>query len=495
MKEKLVKAQKGLSLIEVLISLALITIAIGFVADLLVKQFKEQRQLSQKFGMNDFKNNFLATIAKNTNCSCQFLNSPTNPNIANYGGLKFNSTIVDGSEAIEVKALYSGCAGGATAPLKLAENDQPLYGVPNLLVNKVRITNLIPSGGSGNPNEWQGQWEISFKVADNSTDRPIKPITLLQKFMIDPTAPTNARISSCLGLNSGSGTTNYLAKWSPILGILQDSKIYEDPVSWNMGIGTITPQRRLHIVGIDGVLPAPPPWAPKLGLIYENNANASMTIAAASNNLAGLQFSKSGSATDWNGAVIYDNAVDKMYFGTAGVYPKVTIDSAGRMGIGTPNPGYQLHLSTDSAAKPGTSTWQIASDRRLKNTLSPYERGLEEILKIKPIYFRYKNNNPLQLPITEKYVGLVAQEVIKVIPEAVKADEQGFLHITSDSIIWAMLNSIKELWKYVVEIKNYQLIEFKEKSKMAEKLEALEMENSQLKKYLCAKDPQAPFCN
>ena len=44
----------------------------------------------------------------------------------------------------------------------------------------------------------------------------------------------------------------------------------------------------------------------------------------------------------------------------------------------------------------------------------------------------------------EQHVGQVAQEVQKVIPEAVSANNQGYLLVNNDPIIWSMLNAIKQ---------------------------------------------------
>lgn len=122
------------------------------------------------------------------------------------------------------------------------------------------------------------------------------------------------------------------------------------------------------------------------------------------------------------------------------------INKFGQVGIGLNSPTYQLQLSTDSAAKPGTSTWTIASDKRLKDIRAPFERGLESILKINPIYFKYKHNNSLDLPSDKEYVGIIAQEVQKAVPESVEVDDKGYLHFTSDSVTWTMLNAVKELY-------------------------------------------------
>ena len=120
--------------------------------------------------------------------------------------------------------------------------------------------------------------------------------------------------------------------------------------------------------------------------------------------------------------------------------------SSGNVGIGLTNPTYQLQLSTDSAAKPGTSTWTIASDERLKDIRAPFTRGLDAINGLNTIYFNYKKDNPLELPSEKEYVGIKAQDAQRVIPEAVSTDEQGYLHVTNDSIIWTAVNAIKELY-------------------------------------------------
>jgi len=57
---------------------------------------------------------------------------------------------------------------------------------------------------------------------------------------------------------------------------------------------------------------------------------------------------------------------------------------------------------------------------------------------------RYKDKNGMDIHDSDEHVGLVAQEVQKVIPEAVTENSKGYLLINNDPIIWAMLNAIKE---------------------------------------------------
>ena len=45
---------------------------------------------------------------------------------------------------------------------------------------------------------------------------------------------------------------------------------------------------------------------------------------------------------------------------------------------------------------------------------------------------------------TGEYVGFSAQEVQRVLPEAVSRSTNGYLQLNSDPILWTMLNAIKE---------------------------------------------------
>ena len=117
----------------------------------------------------------------------------------------------------------------------------------------------------------------------------------------------------------------------------------------------------------------------------------------------------------------------------------------GTVGIGTTDPGFFKLAVNGDAAKVGGGTWASYSDARLKDIGERYERGLEEITKIEPVKYRYKEDNALGLPSDGEYVGLIAQEVEEVIPEAVEQNEQGYLMLKGDPINYAMLNAIKEL--------------------------------------------------
>ena len=123
----------------------------------------------------------------------------------------------------------------------------------------------------------------------------------------------------------------------------------------------------------------------------------------------------------------------------------ITINEDGNVGIGTNYPENFKLAVNGSAAKPGGGSWSTFSDIRLKNVGANFERGLAEVSELNPIWYNYEKDNELHLEAATKYVGVVAQEVQKVIPEAVEKSDTGYLTVNNDPIIWAMVNAIKEL--------------------------------------------------
>lgn len=115
----------------------------------------------------------------------------------------------------------------------------------------------------------------------------------------------------------------------------------------------------------------------------------------------------------------------------------------GNVGIGTFFPDNLLTVN-GSADKPGGGSWGTFSDGRLKTVKTTYDAGLEAILKLTPVRYRYKEQNAMGINDDQEHVGFVAQEVEKVIPEAVTRDNRGYLLVNNDPIIWTMLNAIKQ---------------------------------------------------
>ena len=115
-----------------------------------------------------------------------------------------------------------------------------------------------------------------------------------------------------------------------------------------------------------------------------------------------------------------------------------------------------------------TSLPPITSDKRLKNIQGRYKKGLNEILQINPVIFEYKYDKT-----KTKNVGVIAQEIQKIFPEAVITMSNGYLGVDSSPIFFASLNALKELneQKNVEKIRN---------EKLQQELTTLEKELSKL---------------
>lgn len=117
----------------------------------------------------------------------------------------------------------------------------------------------------------------------------------------------------------------------------------------------------------------------------------------------------------------------------------------GNVGIGTSTPNHRLQLGTDSAAKPGTNTWTVDSDARLKDITGPYESGLEEIAALQPVRYHYAVDNARGHDPEPEYVGFIAQQAQAVFPEAVSEGADGYLDFNMHAVNVAMVNAIQTL--------------------------------------------------
>ena len=155
---------------------------------------------------------------------------------------------------------------------------------------------------------------------------------------------------------------------------------------------------------------------------------------------------------------------------------------SGNVGIGTTSPDALLTVN-GTADKPGGGSWSTFSDERLKNVGPDFTRGLDDLARIQPVHYHYKANNPLNLPSQSEYVGVVAQQVQDAIPEAVQANQDGYLTVNNDPVIWTAVNAIKELNQKTEALNQNSEVR---NQKVEDRMRKLEAENVELRKELTA---------
>src|SRR5262249_54906039 len=82
------------------------------------------------------------------------------------------------------------------------------------------------------------------------------------------------------------------------------------------------------------------------------------------------------------------------------------------VGIGFTNPGYQLQLSANSAAKPGSGAWTVPSDARLKKNIEPIQGALDQLMQLHGVTYQWIHPET-QGNMAGTYTGMIAQDVEK----------------------------------------------------------------------------------
>src|SRR6056300_1529040 len=107
----------------------------------------------------------------------------------------------------------------------------------------------------------------------------------------------------------------------------------------------------------------------------------------------------------------------------------------GRVGVGTTTPSYPLHVIGNIY---GTGNITAYSDKRAKSDIVKIENALDKIDQLNG--YTYTMND-------ERYTGLIAQEVLPVLPEAVVGSEETSYAIAYGNMMGLVIEAIKELRK------------------------------------------------
>ena len=107
--------------------------------------------------------------------------------------------------------------------------------------------------------------------------------------------------------------------------------------------------------------------------------------------------------------------------------------SGGNVGIGTTNPGYKLHVNGDIYATGNITGY---SDKRAKSDIQKIENALDKIDKLNGYTFTMND---------KRYTGVIAQEVLPVLPEAVTGSEETHYAVAYGNMMGLIIEAIKEL--------------------------------------------------
>ena len=120
----------------------------------------------------------------------------------------------------------------------------------------------------------------------------------------------------------------------------------------------------------------------------------------------------------------------------------------------TSDPGQSLVQITGALAVDGNITAYYSSDINLKDNIRPIESALFKVQQINGVTFDWNEKSSKIQQGKGHDVGLIAQEVEKVLPEVVVLRPDGIMAIQYEKVVPLLVESIKELTKRVEELEN-----------------------------------------
>ena len=216
--------------------------------------------------------------------------------------------------------------------------------------------------------------------------------------------------------------------------------IYGDLDNKEVGIGTTNPAGKLHVRVATGTC--------TMELESGNGRPILKMDAHSSTSNSEIQFEQDGI---YKGAMGYNNNDDNIFFYEDGSM----VFRNGMLGILQTTPTYTLQLLNNASTGVALAyAWNTYSDKRIKSNLKTMDYGLEEILLLEPKSYihhpQLSEDDVLQIDRSTgtETIGLIAQEVYQIIPEAVRKPDNSELELWSmdyAKLVPVLINGIKEL--------------------------------------------------
>jgi hypothetical protein len=186
----------------------------------------------------------------------------------------------------------------------------------------------------------------------------------------------------------------------------------------NVGIGTTSPGKKLHISSTDQS-------TARIRLSNTNTGSGGDNIDL----VAGVH------NVTQDGFSVYNATSNQT---------QLVIQGGGNVGIGTSTPSYKLDVAGTIRA---TGDVIAYSDVRVKENIKTIDNSLEKVNQLRGVEFN-------KIGEDKKSIGVIAQEIEKILPEVVRQDDKGMKSVAYGNITAVLIEAIKEQQKQIDELKN-----------------------------------------
>jgi hypothetical protein len=243
--------------------------------------------------------------------------------------------------------------------------------------------------------------------------------------------------------------------------------IYALQEDGNFGIGTHSPSEKLHIATSSGDCTV-------LIEAEENSSSREPHLQLKGTNTSSNPIIEFGDSAGFPGTIEYENSDNSMRFGTNAA-ERMRLDSNGQLLIGTTSSlgishslnvtaanfsmGVNVTNATGEAVRfyqdgdtvgtisvTGSATaYNTSSDARLKDVTGS-SRGLEVINALNPVAYNWKADGKAD-------EGLIAQEVLEVVPNAVSGSEEEYYQMDYSKLVTHLVAGMKEQQEQIEQLK------------------------------------------
>jgi hypothetical protein len=210
----------------------------------------------------------------------------------------------------------------------------------------------------------------------------------------------------------------------------------------NFGVGTTTPDATMHVVGSSHLSGG----SVGIGLSrIESGSTVGSWFSLGNTSAGGKWFNilSTGSANGEGSGKFLIIPSNQYNLGGASA---LAIDSQGQVGIGMHSPTAKLEVNAEIVKKVNGGSWTASSDRRLKKEIKPYTAGLDDILSINAVKFKYNELSGYDSSV--EHIGVIAQELEQIAPYMVSTFKQKgaeYLQVDNSAMTYMLINAIKEL--------------------------------------------------